>query len=601
MAPVETKQHAVGATFRALPVRVVPHPWEDLASFISRVATTMIYKNPSWILRPEDIPSTVQLFNLCLLSKEADYRFLERLLRIDEGTIYQLTLHRFTSRVQSPELSQTIAEGLVQRPLLTQYNFQSFFHPYSATKVCPHCLAEEPTFGHLAWSAAPVAACLRHEVFLLDSCPHCQHSIPALRPSLTRCPYCPAGDYRKAQVMTLPEDEFFRRGQMHILKCLGVENAPLTEEVSHSPISPLDDLLPWQYFQLLDAFRHILGPLFPDAPFLRINPEFRNQIRHHSRPHTRLIPLEWMVLIATFHEIFFSWPDRFFTFLGMFPQAREGRGRKRDRARLTGVQRDFGVFYEKWLYKRLVDPAFAFLHEVFESYLIGHYTRGEVTSRLLPFRDKSEQQGQDRPFLTKVQARAALGVGEGVLQSLIRQGILRLQKVPIGQSGKRTLYLIDEASVEAVRKAWDNLLPLEMVARSYLGVSKKVVLALEQASLLVPARGPLVDGYRHRLYRSVDVENFTMRLLLCAVKMAVPEPQMITLAQFACNSGISLIAILIDILDGQVIPVEVETAQPVVQRLALRCSEKRYLCERNRHRPDSLGYEKSMKQLPCKW
>ncbi len=37
-----------------LPVRVLPEPWEDLASLLSRTAVQMGYKQVNWLLRPED-------------------------------------------------------------------------------------------------------------------------------------------------------------------------------------------------------------------------------------------------------------------------------------------------------------------------------------------------------------------------------------------------------------------------------------------------------------------------------------------------------------------------------------------------------------------
>lgn len=39
-----------------LPLRLLPLPWEDVASFISRNAERMGYEYPLWILRPEAIP-----------------------------------------------------------------------------------------------------------------------------------------------------------------------------------------------------------------------------------------------------------------------------------------------------------------------------------------------------------------------------------------------------------------------------------------------------------------------------------------------------------------------------------------------------------------
>src|ERR1700674_4511552 len=126
-----------------IPARVIPCPWEDFASYITRVAAEMGYKNPGWILHPEGVTSTVQPYNLCTLRRKVDYHFLERLLCLDEAAIYGLTLHRFAVCLLDPEVSRPAIPEEVQRPLLTRYTFQTFFHPYSATKVCSVCLAED--------------------------------------------------------------------------------------------------------------------------------------------------------------------------------------------------------------------------------------------------------------------------------------------------------------------------------------------------------------------------------------------------------------------------------------------------------------------------
>ena len=104
-------RHEAVPSITALPMRIMPFPWEDLASLISRLGEQMGYKNPAWILRPEDIPYVVQPFTLCQLRDKADYRFFEQLLRLDQECLYQLTLHRFASGIQAPERSTDRGES----------------------------------------------------------------------------------------------------------------------------------------------------------------------------------------------------------------------------------------------------------------------------------------------------------------------------------------------------------------------------------------------------------------------------------------------------------------------------------------------------------
>src|SRR2546421_3208132 len=320
-------------TLDPIPARVVLRPWEDLASYISRIAAEIGYRKPGWILQPEGIPSKVQPFNLCTLRREADYQLLERLLYMDEAAVYGLTLHRFALCLLDPDASRLAITEEVQRPLLTRHIFQTFFRPYSATKVCSVCLTEEPAYGRLYWCALPVVVCLRHRVFLTDSCPVCQRAIPLFRPSIAHCPRCQKGNYREATVIHMPEDPFFLMGQALILRNFGVQSAMQNDEAVDASITPLLRLLPWQYFLLLDAFRCILGPLLPDAPFLRVGADVRALLHRRPRPQSELSLLEWSVIIATVHAFCTSWPDNFFSFLDAFPDARSERRRERDRQR----------------------------------------------------------------------------------------------------------------------------------------------------------------------------------------------------------------------------------------------------------------------------
>jgi DNA-binding transcriptional MerR regulator len=388
----------------------------------------------------------------------------------------------------------------------------------------------------------------------------------------------------------MPADPLFSMGQALILRKLGAPSAMEGAEVADTSRTPLLRLLPWQYFLFLDAFRCILGPLFPDAPFLRVSADTRILLRLRPRPQSELSLLEWSVIIGTVHWLCTSWPDHFFAFLDALPQARSERRRKRDRQRATGLYRDFGIFYEKWLYKRLAHPDFAFVHEAFETYLGNRYTGGEVTKRLQPFKGRPMEQLQERPYLTKAQTKATMGIGEDVFQALLAQGSLRCLKEPIGREGKRTMFLIERGCVETLQQEWAGLLPLDAVARSYLGATKGVLLMLEQAKLLVPARGPFVDGYKFRLYRATDVNRFITQFLDKAVKLSSPSLELLPLARAACMMGIALVTVLGSVLEGELTLFDLDPTQPLLRRLALsRDGIQRYLDERKRRHHQDLG------------
>ena len=129
-----------------LPVRVMPEPWEDLASLLSRAAVEMGYTKVHWLLRPEDVAYRRLPKAVCLLSKEADYRFLERLLQLEEEELYRLTFHRFCGGIQAPFGSRAPLYGEIRRPLLQQISLR-YFLSMRGTRVCPQCLADGPAHG----------------------------------------------------------------------------------------------------------------------------------------------------------------------------------------------------------------------------------------------------------------------------------------------------------------------------------------------------------------------------------------------------------------------------------------------------------------------
>src|SRR5258708_18043240 len=86
-----------------LPVRVVPEPWEDLASLLSRTAVQMGYKQVKWLLRPEDGAYSRLDPAVCFLREDAVYHYLGQLLQLSEETLYKLTSHRFLLQMQAPD------------------------------------------------------------------------------------------------------------------------------------------------------------------------------------------------------------------------------------------------------------------------------------------------------------------------------------------------------------------------------------------------------------------------------------------------------------------------------------------------------------------
>lgn len=575
-----------------LPGRTPLHPWEDLASLLSRVSAEMGYRHPGWILDPEEIPYAIRTRHLLLLSKEADYTLLAHLLSLGEEQLYELTLHRFATHLQPPELSEKNSSDDISRPLLSLRTSRAFISSLSATRVCPLCLDEGEAFGRLYWNILPAVTCPLHNIFLIDCCPACSRPIPLLRSSLTRCPRCQSGDYRVAQRTFIEVEQLFQAGQLLTLKQLEVFEGGRSGQDTQCAQSPLVELFPWQYFRLLDAFCHILGPLLPDAPLLRVSPALRALLPERPPLQRAFSLYEWMVLIATFNSIFDSWPDNFFAFLESYPLVRPRDHLTTSFPRTTGLKHDFGAFYTEWLYRELQDTSFTFLREAFADYLGRRYTGGVLTENFKPFQGEGAKRLEERPFVTKKQAKGTLEVGERALRSFIDRGLLRVERKARGIKEKNTLFIIEKDSLETLRQEWFDLIPLSIVAHQVIGTADATVLTLQETGLLVPSQGPSIEGYGQnlRLYKKTDVERLVSDILQRCVKASSVKVDGVYLTRALNTAKLGLAGMLTEILNGRLTPIDLGTEKPLLHRLMLTGEElSRYLEEEERRQRVDMG------------
>ena len=570
-----------------IPAHVRLFPWEDIASLISRVALQMGYASPLWVLSPEQYEYAVSGRSLTILRKAADYQFLGRLLLKDEEALYASTRHRFATNFQELEAASMREAGDIERPLLNKYRviMAQFFHTPRETQVCPQCLSEEEVYGRIFWQVRPVVACLRHNIMLQNNCPHCRASIPLLRPSLVHCPYCKE-DYRTAGSLPAYRNAYLLAGQKYILSRLGIQDALGEEDLNLFTDSPLREMLPCQYFELLEAFRNILVPFFPDDSLLQVSPDLRIRLRRFSSANSTWTQLEYAVLLATFHFIFTSWPANFCAFLDALSPI---NGQQSGGA---GVSRDFGKFYTGWLYRRLSDPAFSFMRDGFEKYLRRYYTGGNVSRRLRPFRDMTLGPVGERPYLTLQQAIRMLGTKKENVNELIAAGKIMVEKTSTGKDGRRYHCLVLRKSVEAVRDDWKTLLPLQKVAKDLLGISPERVLTLSDAGLLVPVRGPKIDGYVLWMYRDADVEEFIARVVNCASPCSLISDEDLPFSQAVhrLGNGVTTARALAEVLSGRLKPIDTGKHCPLLHRLRLSYQEiARFLDDLHRQRREELG------------
>jgi len=253
--------------------------------------------------------------------------------------------------------------------------------------------------------------------------------------------------------------------------------------------------------------------------------------------------------------------------------------------------KQFGELYHEYLYKRLKDPAFAFLREAFEDYLKKRYRGGQVSNHLLPFLGMDNTEVATQGFyVTRRQAMKLLGLRDHNLSALVSSGKLRVQREPVGTKGKVSLWLIEKADVEALLEERKDLLSIDAVAQLYLGVSKDQVLAMTRAELLLPARGRNVDRSVALYYKREEIARLETQLLRYADKAVPSASESVPLSNIANSIGLSLVKSLKEILDGHLALIDTEREIPLFQRLVLSDSEaKRFLEERLRAERSDLN------------
>lgn len=139
-------------------------------------------------------------------------------------------------------------------------------------------------------------------------------------------------------------------------------------------------------------------------------------------------------------------------------------------------------------------------------------------------------------------------------------------------------------------REWEDLIPLAIVAQSYLGVIKSVVLAFEDAGLLIPTRGPNTDGYKLRLYRQSEVEQFGKNLLLHSVKAIGPPLESVSLPIASSIVGLPLAILVQEVLNNNITPLEVDADRPLFHSLTLpRTAVASFLEEYNGRQRVKLG------------
>ena len=340
---------------------VHPQPWEDLTSVICRVARRMHYEDPAWLLISEDVPrQKIYSLDLPLLHRDKDYRLLSRQLGLSEEALYQATLHRLATRLQPPiENGEARAEGEMARfdeqglPFLNSKTVWQYCLSLRHTKVCPMCLEEALGYDRLYWRLRPLILCPVHSNLLVDKCPDCGQPIPSLRPTLTQCPYCQHGDYRRSLRTSILSTSRSFAGQALLFHQLTSEPTGNGEGPAAFVGSPVLLIKPWQYFSLWERFGKLQLDLSSSIVLRALS-----QIARDDHPVTSgSVFIDMEVRQTTlFHYLLAAWPENLLAFcnrLASQPIPRKPGGQ---------------IYEHFWQFDQLVDHLWSSLAHAYDSF-----------------------------------------------------------------------------------------------------------------------------------------------------------------------------------------------------------------------------------------
>jgi hypothetical protein len=161
--------------FEVFPVHPRPQPLEALTSYLSRLAAANGIRSCGGLLRCVFPNYTRYAYHMT----DFPLKNWDALPQVAALTVAELQAMTFYSVGQNLGCSTFLS----YRHLLKGCIASHF-------RYCPHCLKEQG-YAPLTWRFTLLAGCTRHNIYLHDTCPHCEQPLPLLQTGeLSLCPLC---------------------------------------------------------------------------------------------------------------------------------------------------------------------------------------------------------------------------------------------------------------------------------------------------------------------------------------------------------------------------------------------------------------------------
>ncbi|MCL4294084.1 MAG: TniQ family protein [Anaerolineae bacterium] len=473
-------------------------PGESLPSFLVRLAQLNHYPNLTTISQlcrerlsePDSITCP---------TRTATYEVLAALVKIKADDLYQASAHRLAATLNPPTQASetmTLPSGQVVS-LLTGFSQSQLVWSETRVQFCPLCLAEA-AYHRQGWLPKLVTICLPHHCLLVSGCPGCGQKIKLGEIVAGHCFNC-GFVLAQAPVVSVAEDEFGLFSQAAIQFWLNLSPEPGEYRQYALPEQPAPVLhyflyglscalmrLVRQSWAYLYASTTVKPPAFP----------LRN-----SRPGSQA---EAYLLYATALKGIIHWPDGFYELL----EALKWRDNRRPN---QSIARDFEQLLARWLGRHWQHPAFQFLQEKFDEYML-HDPRVALPCNALIHRIYGPLRAKF-PYMTLEEAAAVLHFSPQTMERLVRLDWL-VRCEPAHNDLTQAYTFVNCAEVRALEQRWHNGIPLSDAAR-LLGTSADLLQGLIHTGVIL--LGP--EGSEELIH--IKLRPRTIEYLLAEVRSEI--------------------------------------------------------------------------------
>jgi hypothetical protein len=474
-----------------LPRRSGLLPGESLPSLLARLAKCNYYSPPTILNR------------LCLEGLEKDrldrplqaatYERLAALSGIDPAELHAATAHRFAQTLTPPDVEREFLELLPGRafPLLGIQIASRQLRPEFAAQFCPDCL-KEAAYHRLAWVPIAVSACVQHKRLLVNHCPVCLEKVAIRSVVETRCGRCGA-DLTEGRSVHVGDDELGLFAQQVIQSWLNVAPMPGAPWPYSLPDQP-----PGVLYRVLDGLRRYVMRINADWKLIHrpVGVEGLDTAPSQHVSVSRIMPGESYTWYVTAFKALINWPDGFFEFLQAY-RLREGvkaRGK---------LNKDLGTLYSGWLEGYWQHPAFEFVQDACDRYVLDNYAASP--SAILSDRyARNPALAEKFPYLTAEEAARMLRTTHLTIRRLVQIGFLDGYDPP-GYRSPRYM-LVKRAQVLDLLRRW-KAVSLEEIARQ-MGMPQGVIEGMARVRLLVVEHNPGVDGRHVWMFGRRNMERY---------------------------------------------------------------------------------------------